>query len=66
MIYNVDEKGIMTGGSKPPNIVAAKDKIAQAHQSAHKLWLSSAVEMQWEHQFRSSAFSPGKECCHHY
>ena len=29
MIYNVDEKGIMTGGSKPPNIVAAKGKVAQ-------------------------------------
>ncbi|XP_062613890.1 uncharacterized protein LOC134275640 [Saccostrea cucullata] len=29
LIFNVDEKGINTGGSKPPNIVAAKGMAAQ-------------------------------------
>lgn len=29
LIFNVDEKGINTGGSKPPNIVAAKGIAAQ-------------------------------------
>ena len=28
-IYNVDEKGINTGGGKPPNIIAARNKKAQ-------------------------------------
>ena len=28
-IYNVDEKGINTGGGKPPNIIASRDKKAQ-------------------------------------
>jgi len=29
LIYNVDEKGINTGGGKPPNIVTSRNKIAQ-------------------------------------
>ncbi|KAJ8321017.1 hypothetical protein KUTeg_002604 [Tegillarca granosa] len=29
LIYNVDEKGINTGGTKPPNIVTSKEKVAQ-------------------------------------
>ena len=24
-VYNVDEKGINTGGGKPPNIIASRD-----------------------------------------
>ncbi|KAJ8297694.1 hypothetical protein KUTeg_024225 [Tegillarca granosa] len=29
LIYNVDEKGINTGGTRPPNIVTSKEKVAQ-------------------------------------
>jgi hypothetical protein len=29
LIYNVDEKGINTGGGKPPHIVTSRNKIAQ-------------------------------------
>jgi len=29
LVYNVDEKGINTGGGKPPHIVTAKGKIVQ-------------------------------------
>jgi hypothetical protein len=28
LIYNVDEKGINTGGGKPPHIVTSRNKIA--------------------------------------
>lgn len=31
LIFNVDEKGINTCGSKPPNIVAAKGMAAQVN-----------------------------------
>ncbi|KAJ8320560.1 hypothetical protein KUTeg_002147 [Tegillarca granosa] len=29
LFYNVDEKGINTGGTRPPNIVTSKEKVAQ-------------------------------------